>query len=48
MKIINRELKKLIFYRIQVFAHLHFQCAKFKSKIIRLSSFYEEKKLNRN
>ena len=33
MKIINRELKNLIFHWIQVLANLHFQCATFKSKI---------------
>ena len=30
MKIINRELKHLIFRRIQVLANLHFQCATFE------------------
>ena len=45
MKIINRELKNLIFHGIQVLASLHFQCATFKSKNIRLNSFYEEKKI---
>ena len=45
MKIINRELKNLIFHRIQILAKLHFHCAKFKSEKFRLSSFYEKKKL---
>ena len=42
----NWESKNFIFHRIQVLANLHFQCATFKPNNFRLSSFYEEKKLN--
>ena len=43
MKIIDRDLKNLIFRMIQVLANLDFQCAKFKWQNIRLGSFYEKK-----
>ena len=43
MKIIDRDLKSLIFRMIQVLANLDFQCAKFKWQNIRLGSFYEKK-----
>lgn len=43
-EIINRKLKSFIFHRIQVRTNLYSQCAAFKSKNIRRSSFYEKKK----
>ena len=44
MKIITRELKNLIFHKIQVLAHLNFQCATFKVKLhYKLSSYYGNK-----